>query len=208
MASVVDICNLAMSRLGDSANIASINPPEGSPQSDYCAQFWPIARDSALESHSWGFATKRSTLAEVTAETDAWVYAYAMPTSCLRVLTVYDSEATSDIGVDSSSPVPVPFAVEALASGSLAILTDQDQAAAKYIMRVTDSTKYSPLFLEYVSWLLASHVAGPLIKGDAGAKMAQFCMAAADSVLTKAKAADSSQRSVRPAHMPAHLAAR
>lgn len=208
MASVVDICNLAMSRLGDSANIASIDPPEGSPQSEYCAQFWPIARDAALEAFPWSFATRRVTLAEVATESNAWAYAYALPSNCLRVLAVQDFESGSDIGVDSSSPVPAPFAVEALASGSLAILTDQDKASAKYIVRVTDSTKYSPLFLEYVSWLLASHVAGPLIKGDAGAKMAQFCMAAADSVLAKARATDASQRAVRPVHMPAHLAVR
>lgn len=208
MASVVDICNLAMSRLGDSANISSIDPPEASPQAEYCAQFWPIARDSALEGYPWAFATKRATLAELTPETDAWVYAYAMPTNCLRVLSVQDSEATSDLGVDTSLPTQQAFTIETMASGSLAILTDQDQASARYIAKITDSTKYSPLFVDYVSWLLASHVAGPLIKGDAGAKMAQFCMAAADSVLTKAKAANSSQRSVRPAHMPAHLAAR
>ena len=33
MASDVDVCNLALSHIGDTANVASINPPDGSVQS-------------------------------------------------------------------------------------------------------------------------------------------------------------------------------
>lgn len=208
MASVVDICNLAMSRLGDSANIASIDPPEATPQAEYCAHFWPVARDSALESHPWLFATRRATLAALTPETNAWVYAYALPSNCLRILSIQDMEAASDLGINSADPVPQPFTTETMSSGSIAILTNQDQASARYIARITDPTKYSPMFVEHVSWLLASHVAGPLIKGDAGAKMSQFCASAADAVLARARASDSSQRAVRPDHVPAWLASR
>lgn len=208
MASVVDICNLAMSRLGDSANISSIDPPESSPQAEYCAQFWPIARDAALEAFPWSFATRRVTLAEVATESSAWAYAYALPSNCLRVLAVQDFESGSDTGIDSASAVQQPFVVESLSSGAMAILTDQAQAAARYVVRVTDSTKYSPMFVDAVAWLLASHLAGPMIKGDAGAKMAQFCANAADAILARARISDSSQRRARPNHMPAHLAVR
>ena len=54
MASEIAICNLALSHLGDAANIASIDPPEGSAQAEHCATFYPIARDSLLEMHDWG----------------------------------------------------------------------------------------------------------------------------------------------------------
>ena len=60
MASEVDICNLALSHLGDTATIASLDPPEGSAQAEHCARFYPIARDSLLEMHAWGFATSRA----------------------------------------------------------------------------------------------------------------------------------------------------
>lgn len=208
MASVVGICNLAMSRLGDSANISSIDPPESSPQAEYCAQFWPIARDAALEAFPWSFATRRVTLAEVATESSAWAYAYALPSNCLRVLAVQDFESGSDTGIDSASAVQQPFVVESLSSGAMAILTDQAQAAARYVVRVTDSTKYSPMFVDAVAWLLASHLAGPMIKGDAGAKMAQFCASAAETVISKAKASDASQRRGLYRHVPAWLASR
>ena len=208
MASVVDICNLAVSRLGDEASISSIDPPEGSPQADSCAQFWPIARDAALEAFPWSFATRRVTLAEVATESSAWAYAYALPSNCLRVLAVQDFESGSDAGIDSSSAVQQPFAVESLSSGSMAILTDQAQAAARYVVRVTDSTKYSPMFVDAVAWLLASHLAGPMIKGDAGAKMAQFCAQAAEAVISRARTSDASQRRGSIRHVPAWIGSR
>ena len=36
MSSDVDICNLALARLGDEANIVSISPPDQSAQAGYC----------------------------------------------------------------------------------------------------------------------------------------------------------------------------
>ena len=59
MASDVDICNLALSFLGDDANVSSISPPEGSQQSEHCARFYPIARDGLLQMHNWNWASRR-----------------------------------------------------------------------------------------------------------------------------------------------------
>ena len=36
MASDVQICNIALAHLGDTATVASINPPEGSAQAEHC----------------------------------------------------------------------------------------------------------------------------------------------------------------------------
>jgi len=72
MASIVDICNLALSHLGDSATVSSIDPPEGSAQADLCARFFPIALASLLEAHSWGFATRRVALAPLAISADSF----------------------------------------------------------------------------------------------------------------------------------------
>ena len=48
MASAVDICNLALSHLGDTATVASLDPPEGSAQAEHCARFYPVARDALV----------------------------------------------------------------------------------------------------------------------------------------------------------------
>ena len=60
MATEIDICNLALAHLGDDATIASIKPPEGSAQAEHAARYYPIARNSLLESHTWNFAAKRA----------------------------------------------------------------------------------------------------------------------------------------------------
>ena len=65
MATEVDICNLALAHLGDDATIASIKPPEGSAQAEKAARFYPIARDTLLDMHTWNFAMKRATIPSV-----------------------------------------------------------------------------------------------------------------------------------------------
>ena len=84
MASEVDICNLALARLGDNATVASIDPPEGSAQAEHCARFYAIARDSLLEMHAWKFATRRVQLAKLTVPSWDWSFAYAEPTGALQ----------------------------------------------------------------------------------------------------------------------------
>jgi hypothetical protein len=208
MASAVDICNLALAHLGDVATVASIDPPEGSAQAEHCQRFYPIARDSLLEMHSWGFSTKRATLALLGSNWPEWRYAYACPNDMLNVLAVLDKEAADDYSVPIPQPysniatvnagqgfyTPQPFSVEALDTGAQVIYTNVENATLRYTARVTDTTRFSPLFVEALSWLLASKLAGPILKGDAGAAMSQNCMRMFLSVYGRATASDSNQR--------------
>ena len=126
MASIVGICNLALARLGDEATVISINPPEGSAQAGHCQRFYPMALDSLLESHAWGFATKRATLAPwVSAAPAEWGYAYAVPGDMLRALSVVSVDAVSgsvpyvdlyDLPVHTLA-APNEFALEIAANG-------------------------------------------------------------------------------------------
>ena len=59
MADVVSICNLALSYLGDSANMVAINAPEKSTQAELCSRLYPTAVSALLDMHDWSFATKR-----------------------------------------------------------------------------------------------------------------------------------------------------
>ena len=65
MASAVDICNEALSHLGDSATVSSIDPPEGSAQAEHCARFYDSTLQSLSELHNWKFALRRTSLAQV-----------------------------------------------------------------------------------------------------------------------------------------------
>ena len=226
MASVVDICNLALAHLGDNATIASIDPPEGSAQAEHCQRFYPIARDTLLEMHSWSFATKRAYGAQVENTWPMWQYAYAMPGDAIDIIGVLPPEAQDDYSTrftpqsypdfyTNQSPsvaagqyVPQKFALELASDGSQIILTNQEQAVIRYNARISDSTKFSGLFTITLSWHLASMLAGPVIKGDQGAAEAKRCITMMNLYLGKAMEADSNERQIKPEHIVSWMAGR
>ena len=173
MASVVDLCNLSLARLGDEANVVSIEPPDGSAQAAHCARFLPMVRDSLLQAHAWGFALRREALAAITmpAGVSGWLYAYAMPNQCLQLLAVQAADAPDDSTASitdaddalRSSAAQWPHLVELTPAGAMVILTDTGSAIARFVQRVDDPTLWSPLFTETLSWRLAAAVGGPLL---------------------------------------------
>ena len=167
MSSEVDICNLALSRLGDDASVASINPPEGSSQAEHCAQFYPIARNSMLQGHDWNFATRRETLALLSGvDTFNWSYATQI------------------------------------------ILTNLETATARFTILVTDTTKFSPLFIDALGWLLAAHLAGTVIKGDAGRAEAKRCYEFWHATQISAIRQDANEKLNPPVHTPEFIQVR
>ena len=219
MPSVVDICNLALAHLGDDANVASIDPPEGSAQAEHCARFYPISRDSLLQMHNWNFASKRVTLAAVTMPYHQWKYAYAAPADMMVAVAVLPPEAENDYAtkftpsdypywnanytpiVAAGQYVPQRFSVEMDTAGNKVIYTDQDGALLRYQALVSDPTKFDPLFTLSLSWHLASMLAGPVIKGEEGAAEAKRCMQMALMYLGQARASDANQRDVKVQHI-------
>lgn len=201
MASEVEICNLALARLGDEATVASINPPEGSAQAEHCQRFYPIARDVLLEMHDWSFATSRARLALLSGvDTWEWSYAYAEPANCLRIIAVLDETG-------SATDDTQPFDRESIGA-STAILTNQADAVARFTVRVTDPVRFPPLFTDSLAWLLASMMAKTVVKGEAGinlekAALQQFMLRSGE-----AKESDANQRRVHPTHTPGWISAR
>lgn len=193
MASEIEICNLALSHLGDSATVASIDPPEGSAQAEHCAIFYPVARDALLEMHNWKFSTRRATLSLLTADSWSWSYAYAKPANAMKLLAVLPAGAGSDADGEE-------YEMESADDGAQLILTNTALASARYIAFVADTTTFSPLFTLALSYQLASMLAGPIIKGDAGAAEAKRCAGVAQAYVARAAESDASQRKVTIAH--------
>lgn len=233
MASEVDIVNLALGYLGDAATVASISPPEQSAQAQHAARFYPIARDSLQEMHTWGFCTKRMTLAAFeTSEATEWDYAYAAPSDMLNAIAVLPADSTDDYtpgypsapdfpyGIassvyPSSAPTsvggpyaPQPFSCETNAEGVDVIYTDQQNAVLRYSGSVTDTARFSPLFVTTLAYYLASFLAGPLIKGSEGDAAADRCLKKAMALLSQAKESDAGQRRVNLMHRVAWVAGR
>lgn len=201
MSSVVQICNMALSHIGDSGSITSIDPPDGSTQAARCATYYPHARDMVLEAHTWSFNTVRGSLALSGDAAGPWAYRYAMPSNALRVAKVLPSASTS--AEDSE-----PFITEADATGNETILTDTEDATALYVISITDTSKFSPSFEDALSWLLASFLAGPIIKGAQGTKFGSYCFERYVKSMMAATASNASQHKPQPSRTPSSISSR
>ncbi len=215
MASETDIANLMLARIGDDATVTSLDPPEGSAQAEHCAMFYPIARDSLLEMHNWNFATRRVALAQTTVPTGAgWQFAYLVPANCIQFFAVIPSDASNDYTQSfynmeqwgfceryfqsGSTYVTQDFAIETNDDGNSIILTNLDEAVGRYIVRISDTTRFSPLFVDTLAWYGASMLAGPIIKGDTGAAESKRCLQFAMGLLGRAAQSDARQQQIRP----------
>jgi hypothetical protein len=85
----VDICNLALGRLGAKL-IASFD--DTSVEARLCKLSYPLARNCVLEDRKWSFAVRRIKLdtPDATAPVSGWAYAYTVPTTVVRVHRVDD----------------------------------------------------------------------------------------------------------------------
>lgn len=219
MASEIDICNAALSLLGDNATVASINPPEGSAQAAHCKRFYPMARDQLVQMHPWNFATKKAAGSLITSTNSAWQYSYAKPNNALFVFAVLPPGALDDYSqpipgatrVDNTgaiyTPFPympmyqtMPFAMELNDADTEVIFTNQEGAYIRYIQRTTDAGRFPPLFVTALSRLLAHFLAGPVIKGDVGMKVGVEMLKLATQQFAIAAANDCRQRQVNPVH--------
>lgn len=219
MASAVDICNLALANLGDTATVASIDPPEGSAQSQHCARFYPIARDTLLEMHNWNFSGRRIVLSQIQNDWTQWKYAYALPSDCINPISILPLDAADDYStrfVPTDTPyyghnyspviaagryVPQPYTIETRSDGTHVLYTNQENAILRYQALVIDSNEFSSLFVITLAWHLASMLAGPLIKGDAGAQESKRCAQVMSGFLNEARKSDGNQRSIRVDHI-------
>lgn len=198
MPSQVDICNIALSHLGNARRVAAIDPPDGTAEADLCATFYPIALAELLEMADWSFARKRATLAPLALnDSTVWAYAYGKPSDCIvprRVLT----NDSSQYELDS----------ENFDSEGDTIYSNKADAVLLYTQPVSDSTKYPPSFTSALGYLLAAYLAGPIIKGEEGAKTGANFRKASAQVANESTAKDANKTNVNAAQLPSALQAR
>jgi len=181
MASAVDICNLALGHIGNKAEITAIVPPDGSAEAAQCGKFYPIARDECLSEFDWGFAKRRQVLAQISGTAPSgWEYWYSVPNPYLvaRQLVVEEYDT------------PVQFTTESHETHGTIILANTNNAELWYTAVITDTTKYPPLFIHALSWLLASYLSLPLTREP---KIKEIAVQQYNANMGKAKAIDASQ---------------
>lgn len=216
----VDICNLALSYLGDSATVASIDPPEGSAQAQHCARFYPMALKLLLEAHQWNFITKRAYLAVVQdCYFNQWRFAYALPSDTTDVISVLPKYMYADLSrawdyfdgyewpLDFETDAFRDFQIETF-NGQQVILSNACDAIARYCVSTVQPGMFSALFTDALAWKLASMLAGPILKGEEGATESKRCLAMHAGVLAQAMGQDANQRHGNKQPVPSSIKAR
>lgn len=199
MATKVDICNMALATLGDTATVTSIDPPEGSAQADHCARFYPIALRDLLTVFPWRFATKRAKLAMITAdvvgEEDTKHY-FALPADCLRVLNLRDGSYHGG--------GKIPFAIEFF-NAQKVITTEVFEPWITYITSEVDEALFSTPFTSALVHRLASFLAGPLVPGSSGVELCKSHLELYEIFLGHAKSADAREGFVKETYKPRYI---
>jgi hypothetical protein len=181
MASVIDICNRALSRAGANNTIQDLT--EDTAEADLCDRNYASCRDEVLEDYAFNFAQRVVTLAVVSGVTvPGWGYVYRYPIDCLMARVITDEMGQRlpadvfrhDIWEFDWITRRMPFQVMAdpVTDGAKIIVTDMPNAYLWYTKRVEDPNQFSALFRSALAWKLGMELALGL---KAGTQLAQNC---------------------------------
>jgi hypothetical protein len=155
MADEVQICNLALLRVGVTSTIAALS--EVSTEANACRVFFEQVRDAVLRDFPWGFATKRAALGLLAeAAPTNWAYAYQLPSDCLLVRGLVCPGARS-LRADQRIPYEV---------NGRKLFTDMPEAELLYTARVTDTSVFDPLAVSAIAWGMAVELGNAFLKPD------------------------------------------
>lgn len=187
MASEVQICNLALTRLGHKSDpLASL--ADTGKAARLCALHYEPTRDAVLRAHPWNFAVKRAELPALEAA-PVWGHARAfqLPADLLRVLELEDSGAEYRVeGRTIATDAGAPLRLE-------------------YLARVTDPGLFDALFIDALAARLAAELAVPLTDN---AQLAETMSALYQAKLAEARTTDAMEGTPRGLDADAWLNAR
>ncbi|MEG2765758.1 MAG: hypothetical protein RR910_08415 [Acidaminococcaceae bacterium] len=160
----IEICNLALSRIG-MENIDRMD--EASEQARTCNQFYDACRKITLRKFPWPFATRRVQLAAVHNKDKEFEYIYRYPANALLVRKMYSENFCG-------LPDKNNYKIMSDDSGLL-ILTNVPKAWLEYTANVEDCTLFDDEFMQCLSWKLASDIA---FKLTSNASIMETCLQA------------------------------
>ncbi len=154
MASKTDICNLALANLGHATPVINIDPPDPSNEAKKCSIFYPIALAECLADHDWGFATRYSVLSSVGNPDAGWSFRFGLPSDYVKAREVTENEFNT----------PQPYEITSSDADGTVLQTHVETPLLKYTALVVVTGRFPPKFINALSWLLASYLAGPILR--------------------------------------------
>jgi hypothetical protein len=199
-----ELANLALGQLGDVPRVVSISPLDGSTQADLCATMIPQAIELTLGRHAWSFATRRSDLVEVVAGgNDQFPYCYEIPGGMQRLLAVLPPGVTDVV----QGLQPARYAVESNGT-TLRIYTVDPAATVVFTTYDVDTNAWPAEFKQATIYRLASMLAGPVLKGETGRRVARELLQLAEYEVARGAPPDASMRRAPVDHTIDWLAGR
>lgn len=174
--SKVDICNLALGKMGQDITIAAIT--DNVKPARVFNRLYPIALDLVLAEHSWPFALDALPLEKLLQDPfPGWTYRYAYPSTCVYALAVCTEDGVraglrgyaqcgfgdaSRLAFPGQSPWQVTYGEQ-----STSIATDLDDAYLIYVTRVEETARYPVAFADALAARLAYESCGQIM-GELG----------------------------------------
>lgn len=154
MTVITDICNLAVSHLGDKGSVENIEVPEKQTEI-VCAKWYDVSRRTTLRQMMPSFARKREIWPLDAEYVPAFGYAYAY---------IYKPECLKILGIGNLSEKRNDYAVE---DGHLMTNCSYEKGLPiRYVADIKDPSKYTPDFIDLFSWILAQNICIELTEND------------------------------------------
>ncbi len=161
----IEIWNMALGFLGVNT-IASEN--EASLEALVCANYWALARRSALRDFPYSFAQKRSFLSSIPVAKEyenQYAYAYALPDNCLKIhalLTKSKSAKAFENSLDTQE-----YEIVQMHEESLSLVCNIDECILVYTADINENISFTDdSFVEMLAYKLASCICTPLLKDN------------------------------------------
>lgn len=150
--SVTKICNLSLSDIG-SKRINNFET-DSSEQAIMCRLHYEPTKDALLRSHWWRFASGRATLSQDTTDPDfEWDNQFILPNDFLAMKSIYENRFSDE-------------SYRSYALEGQRLLTNESTMEIRYIKKVTDPTKFDPLFVQVLVLQLDLKLITGLAKTD------------------------------------------
>lgn len=180
--SETQICNMSLSDIGSKRINDFDSVTEDSPQMIMCRLHYEPTRDALIRSHWWRFARARTTLSKDTTDPDfEWDNQFILPNDYLRFRSIEE-----EAGYTSRSR---RHAIE-----GDRFLTNFSTVNMRYIRRVTDVTKFDPLFVQMLVLQLDLKLITGLAKTDT--KLKESIKADIKDLMPKVQAVDNDETDV------------
>lgn len=161
----IAICNLALSRIGVTIKIDSLDAR--CQEAIELKAVYELVRDRVLGAAPWPFAKSVSLLQKTGATPVRWAYRYEYPNDCIRVRSIYPPAPAGTRSDSFRAWLKVnraAYELELDGTDARTIVTDLDGAIIEFTKRITNPGLFDPAFVSAFAWGLSAEVALSLAK--------------------------------------------